>query len=296
MSGTESSKSLNKNLNTLNTPIEIPCDSNFGSKPRPVAYDFTELGKALGDTVGGYKNTITHPAPGKGCSGEGPDTEPGPGKPNQCPSDATGTYPSCACTTAGFTYNESKNDCLPVAGPGEKPGTNPLVPAVIADANIGRHKDAVCDQEDPLSSAVTCTLPSGQTSTWSLWVNNEATVLPLDKFVPPTWNVSPGSWNIEIWLTKSPKCSTASEGKFPTSPAGHLFVYSASPADKQTWKEIKADCTVRISLKNSPDGINNGESPTYIEMPQPGNWILKPTTSQNSITIKTFSAGKLNGS
>jgi len=164
---------------------------------------------------------------------------------------------------------------------------------VIADANIGRHKDAVCDQEDPTSSAVTCTLPSGQTSTWSLWANNQAKVEQLDYFVQPTWNVSPGSWNIEIWLTKSQKCADAAlPSVFDTSPAGHLFVYSGSAVDKDTWERIKEICTVRISLKNSPDGINNGESPTYIAMPQPGNWILKPTTKQNSITIKTFSAGK----
>ncbi|NBS26960.1 MAG: hypothetical protein EBS81_11765 [Gammaproteobacteria bacterium] len=86
--------------------------------PRPVAYDFSELGAALGDKVGGYKHTITHPDSAKGCSGQTPD--PGPEPPGKCPLDASGEYPNCSCPV-GYTYDSKKNDCVKDkdTGPGE---------------------------------------------------------------------------------------------------------------------------------------------------------------------------------
>ena len=115
---------VSKKVGSLTTKIRVPSAPNQGNTPRAVKYEFSELGAALGDKAGGYKNTVTHAPPtGAGDDdGDGiPDkeepvgSEPGPGEPKQCPSDATGTYPSCACSD-GWTYDSNKNDCLPVAG------------------------------------------------------------------------------------------------------------------------------------------------------------------------------------
>lgn len=123
---------LSKKVGLYSTSIVIPCVPNQGDTSRAVKYDFSELGLALGDTNGGYKHTITHAAPTKGCAGDTkPDPDAGPGEPTQCPSDAAGTYPNCSCP-AGYTYNSDKNDCIDDDlldfGPGD-PGQCP------ADAN-----------------------------------------------------------------------------------------------------------------------------------------------------------------
>jgi surface protein len=103
---------VSKKSGSLTTNISVPCAPNQGDTSRAVKYDFSELGTALGDKLGGYKNTIHHAAPTKGCAGDTkPDPDAGPGEPTQCPSDAAGTYPNCSCPP-GYTYNESKNDCI----------------------------------------------------------------------------------------------------------------------------------------------------------------------------------------
>jgi hypothetical protein len=124
VSGKIQSTSNAKGVAAQVTTIRIPCDPKLGTGPRAVAYDFTELGQALGDTAGGYKHTITHPASSKGCSGDGGGTDPGPGEPNQCPIDATGKYPNCSCPN-GTVYNANKNDCEVDDGPG-KPNQCPI--------------------------------------------------------------------------------------------------------------------------------------------------------------------------
>jgi hypothetical protein len=149
-SGNVSIASVAKNVGQLITTIRVPCDPQFGTDSRPVAYDFTELGQAIGDTLGGYKHTITHPGPAKGCSNDtseiqcsdfsgtnggtypnctcqnkdnffdgGACVAPDPGgedgsgsAPKECPTEngTGGTYPTCSCKD-GYNYNPPTNTC-----------------------------------------------------------------------------------------------------------------------------------------------------------------------------------------
>jgi hypothetical protein len=78
---------LPKRPDALFTTIEVPCAPNMGALKRPVRYDFSSLGDALGDTTGGYQNTLIHPAPTRGCSGDDPT-------------------PPVLCTSVAFTAPE----------------------------------------------------------------------------------------------------------------------------------------------------------------------------------------------
>jgi len=106
-SGNVSIASVAKSAGQLITTIRVPCDPQFGTNSRPVAYDFTELGQAIDDGLGGYKHTINHPGPAKGCSGEDGNSGGGSGG-TQC-SDFSGTnggtYPNCTCQNKDYTFD-----------------------------------------------------------------------------------------------------------------------------------------------------------------------------------------------
>jgi len=104
-SGNVSTASVAKYPGQLITSIRIPCDPQFGSAKRPVNYDFSELGRALNDSQGWYKGTVSHPGPAKGCSGG--DGNNGSGG-TQC-SDFSGTnggvYPNCTCSNSNHVWD-----------------------------------------------------------------------------------------------------------------------------------------------------------------------------------------------
>ena len=146
---------VSKKSGSLTTNIVVPCAPNQGDTSRAVKYDFSELGTALGDKLGGYKNTIHHAAPTKGCAGDTkPDLDAGPGEPNQCPSDAAGTYPNCSCPD-GYNYNESKNDCLEEVGnelPGDEVGNElPDEPELCTSVTFTAPQEAKFDSSYELT-------------------------------------------------------------------------------------------------------------------------------------------------
>lgn len=165
------------------------------------------------------------------------------------------------------------------------PASNAVDP-VIADSNIGRLNSASCTQNDPTSSAVTCTADTA--GEFWLWATNQRKVRPLSHFRKPTWSVSPDSGGaVHIYLTKTDEC----EASFPggkadgSSPASWLFIYRGLQ-DSEKWDGLADQCKVRITLEETPGS-------DYQSMPRPGNFILK-AGSHKSITITKFSAGELN--
>ena len=114
-SGNVSVASVAKYPGQLITSIRVPCDPQFGSAKRPVRYDFTELGRMLGDSQGGYQATISHPGSSKGCSGGDGNSGGGDGSnPTQC-SDFSGTsggtYPNCTCSNGNYVFDGGA--CVP---------------------------------------------------------------------------------------------------------------------------------------------------------------------------------------
>ncbi|MDC1073547.1 hypothetical protein OAR43_10090 [Gammaproteobacteria bacterium] len=114
-SGNVSVASVAKYPGQLITSIRVPCDPQFGSAKRPVRYDFTELGRMLGDSQGGYQATISHPGSSKGCSGGDGNSGGGDGSnPTQC-SDFSGTsggtYPNCTCSNSNYVFDGGA--CVP---------------------------------------------------------------------------------------------------------------------------------------------------------------------------------------
>ena len=165
------------------------------------------------------------------------------------------------------------------------PSSNAVDP-VIADSNIGRLKSASCTQNDPTSSAVTCTADTA--GEFWLWAENPQKVRSLGDFRKPTWTVSPYSGDgVHIYLTKTDECEAAfPDGKADSSSKlSWLFVYRGTQ-DGVKWDGLANACTVRTTLKETPGS-------EYQSMPQPGNFILK-AGSHKSITITKFSVGKLN--
>jgi hypothetical protein len=109
-SGNVSTASVAKYPGQLITSIRIPCDPQFGSAKRPVNYDFSELGRALNDSQGWYKGTVSHPGPAKGCAGGDGNNggDGGTGGGTQC-SDFSGTnggvYPNCTCSNSNHEWD-----------------------------------------------------------------------------------------------------------------------------------------------------------------------------------------------
>ena len=165
------------------------------------------------------------------------------------------------------------------------PSSNAVEP-VIADSNIWRLKSASCTQNDPTSSAVTCTADTA--GEFWLWAENPQKVRSLGDFRKPTWTVSPYSGDgVHIYLTKTTECEAAfPDGKADSSSKlSWLFVYRGTQ-DGVKWDGLANACTVRTTLKETPGS-------EYQSMPQPGNFILK-AGSHKSITITKFSVGELN--
>jgi hypothetical protein len=81
---------VSKKIGSLTTKINVPSAPGQGNTPRAVKYDFSEMGAALGDKVGGYTNTVTHAPP----TGEEPIPEPEPDTGGGTPT------PDVVCTSA----------------------------------------------------------------------------------------------------------------------------------------------------------------------------------------------------
>ena len=81
-----------------------------------VTYDFTEFATLIkaDPNAPGWKVTQRHKADPDRCDTDG-DGAPDFVEPAQCPTGATGTYPSCTCP-AGKGYDVSSNTCLDIGG------------------------------------------------------------------------------------------------------------------------------------------------------------------------------------
>ena len=93
-----------------------------------------------------------------------------------------------------------------------------------------------------------------------------------------------------IYLTKGEACEAAVEAAGGGSTMAGLYYYYTGPGDANWDTLAAAGCTVRITLHD-----NLGKDLGWKNMPKPGNFVLDiPSGVGNQITIRSFSAGKLN--
>ncbi len=98
-----------------------------------------------------------------------------------------------------------------------------------------------------------------------------------------------------IYLTKGADCKAAVTAAGGGSTTGGLYYYYTGPGDANWEKLADAGCKVRITLEECLEANEcGGTNSKYMNSARPGNFILNLNDVHDSITIKSWSAGKLN--
>ncbi len=165
---------------------------------------------------------------------------------------------------------------------------------VIADSNIGRLRGVEC--EKGLNGAMTCGEGDVKGSRWQLWATNQpGPLVELSKFEKPTWSVPGFTGNMSIYLAKGADCKAAVTAAGGGSTTGGLYYYYTGPGDANWEKLADAGCKVRITLEECLEANEcGGTNSKYMNSAKPGNFILNLNETKDSITINSWSAGKLN--